>query len=103
MKDNLTFHRIWILCGLLLAGACEKTEKDTIVSETAKETLFSLLPPDSTGIDFVNYVENRNDFNIFKYRNFYNGGGVALGDINNDGLVDVFLTGNMVPNSFYLN
>lgn len=56
-----------------------------------------------SGIDFTNKVENKNDFNIFSYRNFYNGGGVAIGDINNDGLSDVFLTSNMGSNKLYIN
>lgn len=56
-----------------------------------------------TGISFVNRVENSERFNIFNYRNFYNGGGVAIGDINNDSLPDVFMTSNMGPNKLYLN
>ena len=68
-----------------------------------EETLFTLLGPEETYIDFVNSVENQKDFNIFKYRNFYNGGGVAIGDINNDGLQDIYLTGNMEANRLYLN
>ena len=48
-------------------------------------------------------VKNAPDFNIFSYRNFYNGGGVAIGDINNDGLADVFMTANMGANKLYLN
>ena len=103
MKDSLKYHGIWILCTALLAGACETAEKEPAMAEAREEPLFTLLPPDSTGVDFVNAVENQKDFNIFKYRNFYNGGGVALGDINNDGLPDIFLTGNMVPNRLYLN
>lgn len=63
--------------------------------------LFELL--DGTGIDFTNTVQNTKDFNIFTYRNFYNGGGVAIGDINNDGLADVFMTSNMGSNKLYLN
>ncbi len=57
----------------------------------------------NTGIDFVNEVYNTEDFNIFKYRNFYNGGGVGFGDINNDGLIDVYMTANMGANKLYLN
>ncbi|MBK8701571.1 MAG: VCBS repeat-containing protein [Saprospiraceae bacterium] len=58
---------------------------------------------EETGINFINKVENTDRFNIFNYRNFYNGGGVAIGDINNDGLSDVFLTSNMGENKLYLN
>lgn len=87
---------------LILFSACKNKEaNDTVVEK--KETLFTLLPPQETGISFVNTVENQRNFNIFKYRNFYNGGGVAIGDINNDGLQDIYLTGNMVPNKLYLN
>lgn len=58
---------------------------------------------DNTGIEFSNNIQNTSDFNIFTYRNFYNGGGVAIGDINNDGLPDVFFTANMGSNKLYLN
>ena len=68
-----------------------------------KETLFSKLAATDTGIEFENKVVNTADFNIFTYRNFYNGGGVGIGDINGDGLPDVYLTANMGPNKLYLN
>jgi enediyne biosynthesis protein E4 len=58
---------------------------------------------ESTGIDFINRVRDTKDFNILTYRNFYNGGGVAIGDINNDGQADVFFTANMGINKLYLN
>ena len=79
------------------------TDKNNNLSTIDTETLFTLLDAKETGIDFLNKVKNQKDFNIFKYRNFYNGGGVAIGDINNDGLADVYLTGNMVANKLYLN
>ena len=69
----------------------------------SSEPLFSQLSSDETGISFINEIENQKDFNIFKYRNFYNGGGVAIGDINNDGLPDIYMTANMKPNKLYLN
>ena len=69
--------------------------------EKKQQRLFTL--DENTGINFVNKVENTNDFNIFSYRNFYNGGGVAIGDINNDGLPDVFMTSNREANKLFLN
>lgn len=65
--------------------------------------LFEAVTPEASGIDFINKVENDEQFNIFSYRNFYNGGGVGIGDVNNDGLVDVFFTANMGANKLYLN
>ena len=70
-------------------------------NEKKQLTLFTL--ENNTGINFINKVENTKDFNIFTYRNFYNGGGVAIGDINNDNLPDVFMTSNMGANKLYLN
>ncbi len=67
------------------------------------EGVFQLLPSEKTGITFRNDIENSEAFNIFNYRNFYNGGGVAAGDINNDGLVDLLFTANMSSNKLYLN
>jgi len=68
-----------------------------------KDSLFSKLETSETGINFKNEVTNGEDMNIFKYRNFYNGGGVAIGDINNDGLSDVYFTSNQGDNKLYLN
>ena len=67
------------------------------------DVLFSKLEASQTGIDFLNEVKNGENMNIFKYRNFYNGGGVAIGDINNDGLSDVYFTSNLGTNKLYLN
>ena len=71
------------------------------VTKKQENTLFQLQ--EHTGIDFKNAVSNTKDFNIFSYRNFYNGGGVAIGDLNNDGLADVFFTANMGANKLFLN
>lgn len=65
--------------------------------------LFEKMDSAQTGIKFINEVKNTNEFNIFNYRNFYNGGGVAIGDVNNDGLPDVYLTSNLGSNKLYLN
>ncbi|RXK50824.1 VCBS repeat-containing protein [Aquirufa rosea] len=68
-----------------------------------QDTLFEELPASATGIDFVNRSLDTESFNIFNYRNFYNGGGVAIGDVNNDGLSDLFVTSNFEDNKLYLN
>jgi hypothetical protein len=65
--------------------------------------IFHLLKPEETGIDFINEVVDEENFNILTYRNFYNGGGVAIGDINNDSLPDLFFTSNQKQNRLYLN
>ena len=64
---------------------------------------FQLISPEDSGIGFANVVEERYDnfFEFFMY--VYNGGGVATGDINNDGLLDLYFTGNEIPNKLYLN
>jgi hypothetical protein len=72
-------------------------------SKQSANSLFELVPSNKSGIKFVNQVDNNEDFNIFSYRNFYNGGGAAIGDLNNDGLSDVFFTSNMGDNKLYLN
>ena len=66
------------------------------------EKLFT-LENSLTGLIFENKLQYTEDFNPYTYRNFYNGGGVALGDINNDGLIDIYLTGNIVDNKMFLN
>lgn len=64
---------------------------------------FELISSDKSGISFSNELTYTNDFNVYKYRNFYNGGGIAVGDINNDGLVDLYFTANQKSNELYLN
>jgi hypothetical protein len=68
-----------------------------------KEPQFELLTAKTTGINFNNDLISTDVFNVYKYRNFYNGGGVAIGDINNDGLQDIYLTSNLNENKLYLN
>ena len=66
-----------LLCWTVLMSCTDKKEPSE--EKKQEQTLFTLLKPERTGIDFVNKVENQKNFNFFKYRNFYNGGGVALG------------------------
>lgn len=67
------------------------------------QTLFKLVPASQSGIDFENTVVEKDTINILTVQYMYHGGGVAVGDFNNDGLTDVFFSGNMVPNRLYLN
>ena len=71
-------------------------------SEDSKKQ-FTLLSSSQTGIDFVNQLYEDNDINYFTYPYIYMGGGVSVGDINNDDLDDIFFTGNMTKNRLYLN
>ncbi|MDJ1506697.1 VCBS repeat-containing protein [Xanthocytophaga agilis] len=66
-------------------------------------TLFTRLSENQTNINFRNLIQESEDMNIMRYSYFYNGGGVAVGDVNNDGLQDIFFSGNMVKNRLYLN
>lgn len=67
------------------------------------KTLFELLPSSSTHIHFNNKVEENDQYNVLDYMNIYTGAGVAAGDINNDGLVDLYFSGNQTTGRLYLN
>src|SRR6476661_6355837 len=69
----------------------------------SKNALFQLMGSSETGITFNNTVKDTKELNIFNFRNFYNGAGVAIGDINNDSLPDIFFTANQQKNKLYLN
>jgi enediyne biosynthesis protein E4 len=84
-----------ILVNGVLALACSSSENP--------ESQFTSLDPSYTGIDFVNKNLEDEKLNVFTYEYFYNGGGVALGDINNDGLVDIYFSSNQSENRLYLN
>ena len=73
------------------------------ISCNNKEKLFSSLPAGVTGINFQNRISESDSFNILDYLYYYNGGGVAIGDINNDGLQDIYFTSNRESNKLYLN
>ena len=69
----------------------------------AKDKMFTLMPSSVTGIKFKNPLQETEQFNVLNYGYLYNGGGIAIGDINNDGLTDIYFTGNMVGSRLYLN
>jgi len=90
----------WLLLVFALTISCTGKRSEPANDSTQ---LFQLLDPEKTGIDFVNEVVDGDTFNILTYRNFYNGGGVAIGDINNDSLPDLYFTSNQKKNKLYLN
>ena len=82
-----------VLLVMIVAISCRSKQEQTALFELQEKT----------GIDFVNKVEDKELDNSFLFRNYYNGGGVAVGDIDNDGLADILLTSNMGENKLYRN
>ena len=86
-------NRIISLLILILAFGCNHKKAELFQKHTSEET----------GISFSNDLNESDDLNILDYLYFYNGGGVAIGDINNDQLPDIFFSGNQVSNKLYIN
>lgn len=95
MKNNNIKIACFSLLGLLMLFSCSSKDSD--------QKIFTALDRSDTGIDFSNNLTENDSLNYFTYTYIYLGGGVATGDINNDGLVDIFFTGNQVSNKLYLN
>lgn len=83
---------ISLVCVLLIVSSC-----------THRGPLFELIPADDSGIHFANNLASTDSLNILNYEYFYNGASVSVADFNNDGLSDLFFTGNLVANKLYLN
>ncbi|MGH7711672.1 MAG: VCBS repeat-containing protein [Gemmatimonadaceae bacterium] len=83
------------LMALALAGCAQQTSRSL--------TLFEHLTPESTGVAFVNELPERRDFNILNYLYYYNGAGVAVGDVDGDGLQDLYFSSNLGSNRLYRN
>jgi len=84
---------------LLLIYSCSPKNDTTVTTDT----LFTKLNTQKTNVTFNNKLVETDSLNYFKYTSIYMGGGVSVGDINNDGLSDLFFTGNQVQNKLYLN
>jgi len=93
-------RRIWIFL-ILFAGIQSLSRAQSGDPETEK--LFTLLSPRQTKIQFNNELTDEKEHSILLYSNYYGGGGVGMGDINNDGLQDIFFAGNLVGDRLYLN
>lgn len=110
-RDGLAYFKTMINRKLLivllfggLLGSC--TEADpSIATETTTEfsPLFKLLPPEQSGVTFSNRIEEGLNLNVLMYEYLYNGGGVAVGDLNQDGLEDIYFSANVSGNQLYLN
>jgi len=96
MKFSRTKSLFFIL--FVFCISCKKKEE---FKQT--DALFQLVPSAQTGITFNNTVKDDGEYNDFNFRNFYNGGGVAIGDVNNDGKPDIFFTSNQGECKLYIN
>ncbi|HKE92458.1 MAG TPA: VCBS repeat-containing protein [Gemmatimonadales bacterium] len=91
-----------VLTAALWVG-CSGVERPPASAPPVSGRLFTLLPSSYTGVRFENRLNDTRDLNVFTYRNYYNGGGVALGDLSGDGLPEIVLSSNQGGVQLYLN
>ncbi len=106
LKNILTLSLLLLLLNCKNEEKSQVTNSDTQTGNTSiseEQELFEFLEPSFTNIDFKNEIIETETFNFLLYEYLYNGGGVAIGDINNDGLDDIYFSGNTVSNKLYLN
>ncbi|MEO0787404.1 MAG: hypothetical protein AAFY36_02010, partial [Bacteroidota bacterium] len=84
-----------VCCGMI--STCGSPDSSDTYSAPEGARFIEISSEDS-GLEFANNLALEADFDVFRYRNYYNGGGVAIGDLNNDGLADVYLTANTERN-----
>ncbi|HRI79005.1 MAG TPA: CRTAC1 family protein [Cyclobacteriaceae bacterium] len=94
---------VFILLQIAIWSGCDSKKTDTNGTPSTEPAVFKRITSAQSGVTFTNSVDENfhNFFDFFAY--VYNGGGVGIGDINNDGLADIYFTGNEVPNKLYLN
>src|SRR5690606_10703807 len=100
---RLLYPMLVLLAAFLVLSCHTPSETRNPNGHTESEPLFKLLSPEETRVAFSNTLTEGLNTNVMMYEYFYNGGGVAVGDVNNDGLDDIYFTGNMSPNALYLN
>ena len=102
-KNN--FYLLSLLLCVIFLASCQENESKSVISKATNSVGFTSLSSSETGIAFNNKITPNftTRANLLKYVYFYNGGGVAIGDLNNDGLPEVLMMGNQVSNKLYLN
>lgn len=96
-KAAMKWPLLPVLAIMLSLAACQSRQ------QPAEEPAFRLLKANKTGLTFTNTLEQDTAFNVFNYMYFFNGGGIAAGDFNADGWIDLYFTSNMGPNRLFLN
>ncbi|MFL5604968.1 MAG: FG-GAP repeat domain-containing protein, partial [Gemmatimonadaceae bacterium] len=95
---------LWLIAGVAACSRSSESAEVTLAAAPAVQTeLFTQLAPSVTGVRFENRLTDTPELNVFTYRNFYNGGGVGIGDLTGDGLPEIVMTSNLEGPRLYLN